>query len=194
MLSARYLDKAPTTPRAQPGEVLGPWSPKYKNSTMCPPISQFYNKVVLNANNKGLSHCPPQTFWQTRSLVPSKQHPKPTSPLILLRSSTRHSLKHLLSSQASSWVDSHAAMEEETAVLCFVQESVFEVKIFFFYFGARSSSIHCLTALDFGAGVEQPFDCLIVQSRQAMQSMRRSVDWTLEDNIVNGLFLCATLT
>jgi len=27
-----------------------------------------------------------------------------------------------------------------------------------------------------------------------MQSMRRPVDWSLEDNMVNGLFFCATLT
>ena len=31
-----------------------------------------------------------------------------------------------------------------------------------------SSSIHCLAALDFGAGVEQPFSCLIVQNRQGV--------------------------
>jgi len=51
-----------------------------------------------------------------------------------------------------------------------------------------------LAALDLGADVEQPLDCLIVQNRQAVQSMRRSMDWTLEDNMVNGLFFCATLT
>jgi len=44
------------------------------------------------------------------------------------------------------------------------------------------------------AGVEQPFDCLIVQNRQAMQSMVKSMDWTLEDNMVDGLFFCTTLT
>ena len=32
--------------------------------------------------------------------------------------------------------------------------------------------------VNLGAGVEQPFDCLIVQNRQAMQSMGRSMDWT----------------
>jgi len=32
-------------------------------------------------------------------------------------------------------------------------------------------SIHCLDTLDLGAGVEQPFDYLIVQNRQAVQSM-----------------------
>jgi len=57
-----------------------------------------------------------------------------------------------------------------------------------------SYSIQGLAALDLIAGVEQPFGCLIVQNRQAMQSMRRSVDWTLEDNMVDGLFFCATLT
>jgi len=51
-----------------------------------------------------------------------------------------------------------------------------------------------MPALDFGAGVEQPFSCLIVQNRQAMLYMKRSVDWTLEDDMVNGLFFCATLT
>jgi len=50
-----------------------------------------------------------------------------------------------------------------------------------------------LAALDLGADVEQPFDCLIVQNRQAMQLMGRSMDWTLEDIMVDGLF-CATLT
>ena len=43
------------------------------------------------------------------------------------------------------------------------------------------------------AGVEQPFDCLIVQNRHAVQSTRRSVGWTLEDNMVDGLFFCVTL-
>ena len=42
-----------------------------------------------------------------------------------------------------------------------------------------SSFIHCLAALDFGAGVEQPFGCLIVQNRQAVQSVGRLMDWTL---------------
>jgi len=51
-----------------------------------------------------------------------------------------------------------------------------------------------LAAFDLGTGVEQPFDCFIIQNRQAMQSMGRSTDWTLEDNIVDGLFFCATLT
>ena len=54
--------------------------------------------------------------------------------------------------------------------------------------------IHCLAALDLVAGVEQPFDCVIVQKRQAVQSMGRSIDWTLEDNMVDGLFFCVTLT
>jgi len=54
--------------------------------------------------------------------------------------------------------------------------------------------IHCLAALDLGVGFEQPMDCFIVQDRQAMQSMGRSMDWTLEDNMVAGLFFFATLT
>ena len=49
-----------------------------------------------------------------------------------------------------------------------------------FHFFWDSSSNHCYTALDLGASVEQPFDCLIVQNRQAVQSMRTSMDWTLE--------------
>ena len=44
------------------------------------------------------------------------------------------------------------------------------------------------------ADVEQPFDCLIVQNRQAIQSMGRSRDWTFENIMVDGLFFCATLT
>jgi len=53
-----------------------------------------------------------------------------------------------------------------------------------------SCSNHCSAALGLGAGVEQPFDCLIIQNRQAVQSMGRSMDWTLEDNMVDGLFFC----
>jgi len=53
--------------------------------------------------------------------------------------------------------------------------------------------IHCLAALDLGAGVQWPFTCLIVQNRQAMQSMGRSLDWTMEDNMADGLF-CTILT
>jgi len=37
-------------------------------------------------------------------------------------------------------------------------------------------SIRYLAALDLGAGVEQPFNCLIIQNRQAVQSMERSMD------------------
>ena len=55
-------------------------------------------------------------------------------------------------------------------------------------------TIHCLTAQDFGASVEQPFSCFITQNRQALQSMAKSMDWTLEDDMVDGLFFCATLT
>jgi len=51
-----------------------------------------------------------------------------------------------------------------------------------------------LAALDVWAGVEQPFGCLIVQKRQAVESVGRSMDWTLEDDMVDGLFFCATRT
>jgi len=60
------------------------------------------------------------------------------------------------------------------------------------WFGSNSKNL--TFCIDLGTGVEQPFDCLIVQHRQAVQSMRRSMDWTLEDNMVSGLFFCATLT
>ena len=64
----------------------------------------------------------------------------------------------------------------------------------FSFFWASSSFIHILATLDFGAGVEQTFDCPIVENRQAVQSTGRLMDWTLEDNMVDGLFFCATLT
>ena len=53
-------------------------------------------------------------------------------------------------------------------------------------------SNHCLVALDLVANVEQPFYSHRPE-RQAMQSVGRSIDWTLED-MVDGLFFCATLT
>jgi len=58
----------------------------------------------------------------------------------------------------------------------------------------RDSRNHCWPALDLGACFEQPFDGLIVQNRQVVQSMERSMDWTLEDSMINSLFFCATLT
>ena len=51
-----------------------------------------------------------------------------------------------------------------------------------------------MAALDLGAGVEQPFGCLIGQNRKAMHSMGMSMDWTLDDNMADGLFFCATVT
>ena len=57
-----------------------------------------------------------------------------------------------------------------------------------------SLSIHCLAALNLGAGVKQPFDCLVVQNLQNVYSMGRSMAWTLEGNMVDGLFFCTTLT
>jgi len=50
---------------------------------------------------------------------------------------------------------------------------------------------HCLATLDLRAGVEQTLDCLIVQNRQAMQSVKRSIG---QGNMVDGLYFCATLT
>ena len=47
-----------------------------------------------------------------------------------------------------------------------------------------------LACVDVGTGVEQPFGCLIFQNRQAVG---RSMDWTVEGDMVDGLF-CATLT
>jgi len=81
--------------------------------------------------------------------------------------------------------------------LCQVNAGVEEFlpmsSLLFFVFWASCWN-HCLAALDLRAGVEQPFYCLIVQNRQVMQSMGRSLDWTLEDNMVDSLFFCATLT
>jgi len=54
--------------------------------------------------------------------------------------------------------------------------------------------IHCLAALDLGTGVEYPFHRLIIQNRQAVQTMQRSMEWTFEDKMVDGLFFCAILT
>ena len=56
-----------------------------------------------------------------------------------------------------------------------------------------SSSNHCLAAVDLGADVEQPISCLIIQNRQAVLSMKRSMDLTLENNIVASLFFSPTL-
>jgi len=54
-------------------------------------------------------------------------------------------------------------------------------------------TMHCLAALEHGASVKQPCNYLIIQNHQAVQSMGRLMDWTLEDDMVSGLFFCATL-
>ena len=61
-----------------------------------------------------------------------------------------------------------------------------------FFFWASCSN-HGLAAVDLGADVERSLDCLIVQNRQVMQFMGRSMDLTVEDNMVDGLFFCVTL-
>ena len=71
-------------------------------------------------------------------------------------------------------------------------EFVCSVSSYFLFWASCSN--HCLAALDFGAGVEEPFGCLIVQNRQVVQSIGRSMDWTLENNRVDCLFFCVTLT
>jgi len=42
-------------------------------------------------------------------------------------------------------------------------------------------------------GVGQPFDFLVIQNRQSTHSIGRSMDWTVEDNMVTSLF-CVMLT
>jgi len=48
--------------------------------------------------------------------------------------------------------------------------------------------------IDFGAGVEKPFGCLVIQNRQAVHSMVRSMAWTVKGDIIDGIFFCAILT
>jgi len=49
--------------------------------------------------------------------------------------------------------------------------------------------VHYLAALDIGAGVEQSFDCLIIQNRQAMHCIGWSMDRTVKGNMFHGLIL-----
>jgi len=51
-----------------------------------------------------------------------------------------------------------------------------------------------LAAPDLGAGVEQPVDCLVIQNRQALQSMGKLTHWTWGHDMINDLFFCTTLT
>ena len=48
--------------------------------------------------------------------------------------------------------------------------------------------------LNLGAGGMQPINCLNIQDGQAVQSMGRSIDWKLEDSMVDGLFFQTALT
>jgi len=49
--------------------------------------------------------------------------------------------------------------------------SIGRVGLQFFTSFERVVTVHCLAALDLGAGVEQPFNCLIVQNRQPVRSI-----------------------
>jgi len=74
-------------------------------------------------------------------------------------------------------------------------ESNFELlERFTFFILSAVLLIHCLAALILGAGVEERFDCLIIQNLQTMLSIGKSMDWTVEDNIFNGLLFCVTRT
>jgi len=53
------------------------------------------------------------------------------------------------------------------------------------------AEIYCLAALDLGAGVEQSVHWLINQNRQAIGAIGKSMDWTLKNDMLNGLFLCS---
>jgi len=64
----------------------------------------------------------------------------------------------------------------------------------FFSSFERVVNIHCLHALDLGAGVELSIDCLIIHNNQVVQSIEKSMDWTLEENMINNLFFSATFT
>ena len=65
-----------------------------------------------------------------------------------------------------------------------------KVRISWYTSFKRVLSIHCLAALDRGQSVEELIDCL---DRQAVQSMRKSMDAILEDKL-DGLFFYAKLT
>jgi len=51
-------------------------------------------------------------------------------------------------------------------------------------------TIHSLAALDLKTGVEQSFNCLIIQNSQAVG---KPMDWALDDDMVDGFFFCDTL-
>ena len=55
-----------------------------------------------------------------------------------------------------------------------------------------SSFIPLLGSPSLGAGFENLFDCLIIQNRRAMHSTGKSMDWTVNDNLVNDLFFRTT--
>ena len=46
-------------------------------------------------------------------------------------------------------------------------------------------AIHCFSALNLGAGVEQPFNCLIIQKRHSMHSMGGRWIGHLENNMAS---------
>jgi len=78
---------------------------------------------------------------------------------------------------------------------CFTQQLFRESVVLAYLLFEQVVTIHCLATQNLGAGVEQPLDCLTVQNRQDVESMERSMDWTLENKIVDGLFFstCADL-
>jgi len=73
------------------------------------------------------------------------------------------------------WIFVMIALLNTTSLLIAIKILVYLFALFFFFFWPSCSN-HCFAALALGAGVEQPFGCLIVQNRQGMQSMGTGTD------------------
>jgi len=61
-------------------------------------------------------------------------------------------------------------------------------------FNRMKSSCSPLIGAQIGASVERPFDSIVIQNCQAIHSIRSSMNSTVKDHMVSGLFFCATLT
>jgi len=99
-----------------------------------------------------------------------------------------------LSGQTSNFGQDSSKMGAQVCLCKWNNKKVLVMEVVMSWSFESVVSIHCMAALNLRAGVVQPLHCLIIQNRQAVQSTGRSMDWTCEDDMVDGLFFCATLT
>ena len=140
-----------TSPYCSVSQLFGLAAPSGKLIAICFKVWWlFWKHIFTDILEKALArgtpvYCKWHSGWE------------PLPQWLSQRCQTYQSVKdhHGSSKQTDSWLSATRA-----------ERALHRTKLVFFFWASCWN--HCLVALDLGAGVEQPFNCLIVQDRQAM--------------------------